>query len=700
MIDLEEFKKLAIWKQFDKDKSTSFEIDGLVDRGLALLDRYYLAFPKYTLHNRQHQKNIIRLIGEFLGDKVKKLSKLECALIILSAIYHDIGMVFSDKQLKDIEKEPTFKLFLNENIKAKLDYNENSKKISEDIAEWYCRWMHAKRVWYFLDDLDKFKWGTVSFRDALGHICESHNSEANTLIDDKIFETDYLNNADLRFCAVLLRLGDILDFDNSRTPQSVYEFLDLDNPKNRNEQISRDEWNKHLCSDGFSFEHEEGQVKLKFTAGPKHPQIEKNIQTFLDIIEDELIKCQSVLIKCSKKWRDFKIPLSINRLSIKSQNYKKGDYRLSLDESQIIKLLAGENLYDNEFVFIRELLQNAIDTSRMREYHENSEGNVNFKIQPIQITTWVDNIGYRWVRLDDFGMGINEYVLTNHLLKKGNSFYNSDFFKIQKLFYKEKTTKDFTPISRFGIGLLSCFILGDTVEINTRSVPIKETNTGEEKIRVSIEGLQGQYFFQTENNKHIPLEMPKIDTNEKAYRYDYGTSIAVRINKSKDHSDFEDALEQMIKGCVLCSPVDIFYSGKKVGLDFDKTLNSSLTNYKFHPFTSKNKSIIEEIINEKISAKIGIEIFSIDLTSQSKNPNFKGQIFFVRVRCDDFFKVKNRNINDYEDDEYYEYFDEYGRVSPKATKSEIYIEKKLDKEIVVICVCSQTKVDLLLDSVS
>jgi hypothetical protein len=609
-----------------------------IDYCIPLLNLYYKGFPTYTLHNLKHQQNILELIGDLLGTKLKDITSLEAAMIILSAIYHDIGMVFSNKELSDIENEGSFQTFLNENFKAKLNYQESNSVLTDSLAEWYCRWMHAKRVWLFLTNVENLKWGTIALNKALGDICESHNSDASILNDDDKFETNFIDQGDFKFCAILLRLGDILDFDNSRTPKSVYEYLDLDNPKNENEKVSKDEWGKHLCSEGFSIMHRGINIELKFTAGPEHPQIEKNIQTFLDVIEDELKKCSAVVDKCSAKWRNFKLPLSINRTNIKSQNYKKGDYRLSLDENQIIKLLAGENLYDTQFVFIRELLQNAIDTSRMRQYHELSNGNDTFKIMPIQISTWIDINGYRWVRVDDFGMGINEYTVVNHLLRKGNSYYNSDYFKIQKRYFKEKTNKDFTPISRFGIGLLSCFILGDAVEINSRALPIRQTNSEEEKIRISIQGLQSQYFMQTEKDRHRPLEMPKEFGNENGFRAEFGTSLAVRINRSKDYLDFDRSLKLMINNYVTCSPIDVYYSGEKIGVDFNETLNTPLSEKYFYPFAKEEKNQIEEIIQKKIDTDIGVEVLPINISSNSNssNSNLKGQIVLLRLTCENF----------------------------------------------------------------
>ena len=319
---LEEFKNLPIWKEYEKNNTSDYNLDTLASNALELLDRYYLAFPKYTLHNRRHQYNILKIIGELLGGEIEKLESLECAIIILSVFYHDIGMVFSKAELDKIQVEDTFQIFIDSNYKAKLYFQENSTKLNEDLAEWYCRWMHAERVWKFLDDLDEQKWGTISLKDAVGSICESHNKGVNYLNDDQHFDSNFLGKADLKFCAILLRLGDILDFDNSRTPKSVYEYLDLENPKNTSDQLSKDEWNKHLCSDGFTITHDNNESTISFIAGPEHPQIEKNIQTFLDVIQDELKRCIDFLPKCSKRWREFRLPSTIDRSNIKST--KKG----------------------------------------------------------------------------------------------------------------------------------------------------------------------------------------------------------------------------------------------------------------------------------------------------------------------------------------------------------------------------------------
>lgn len=64
----------------------------------------------------------------------------------------------------------------------------------------------------------------------------------------------------------------------------------------------------------------------------------------------------------------------------------------------------------------------------------------------------------------DNGTGINQYIIDNYYSKIGSSFYKSiDFYNL-----KSESNAEFTPTSRFGIGILSCFMVADTLIVDTR----------------------------------------------------------------------------------------------------------------------------------------------------------------------------------------------------------------------------------------
>lgn len=223
------------------------------------------------------------------------------------------------------------------------------------------------------------------------------------------------------------------------------------------------------------------------------------IRTFIKSIDSELTACHKLQQFCSNRWRDNPLPVEVDIQNLTAENYQSGDYHFSLSEDKILNLLTGDGLYNDDFIFIRELLQNAIDTSRHREFHE-KQTNQSFIVSPIKVSFFNDKFGYQWIRIDDFGMGMNEDIISNHLLKKGESYYNSDKFKLEKIKINKALAKDFVPISRFGIGLLSCFMAGDRIEISTKHI-----STLTDSHRLGIEGRNAHYILQSQNKHHDPI---------------------------------------------------------------------------------------------------------------------------------------------------------------------------------------------------
>ena len=197
------------------------------------------------------------------------------------------------------------------------------------------------------------------------------------------------------------------------------------------------EWLKHVASEGFKFPQgrDRAGYAVDFIAGPDDPGVEHDLREFLDVIEGELRECAAMLGSCSDRWRDFPLPDRIDRSNIHSKGYKYGEHRFTLDRDQVLNLFMGENLYESPFAFIRELLQNAIDASRHREFHERSRGRTAFRADPIVVDEWTDEQNYRWIRVQDFGMGMDEKILTEFFLKVGQSYYRSAAFRADVLRY-------------------------------------------------------------------------------------------------------------------------------------------------------------------------------------------------------------------------------------------------------------------------
>lgn len=221
-------------------------------------------------------------------------------------------------------------------------------EVTAHLAEWYCRWIHPDRVFDFLRQVEnrELQWEGAQLHQQLGQVCRSHGYDVGLLKDDEKFPTAFSYQADLKFCAILLHLADILDFDNTRTPEEVYKYLDLGKPTDKRLTDSDIEWRKHLAAFGFKFppERDGERYALKFSASPDHLAVEYDVRKFLDVIEEEIEKCDKLLRQGSVRWRGFKLPSHIERSEIISRGYTYGEYRFTLEQRRILELLMGENL--------------------------------------------------------------------------------------------------------------------------------------------------------------------------------------------------------------------------------------------------------------------------------------------------------------------------------------------------------------------
>lgn len=111
----------------------------------------------------------------------------------------------------------------------------------------------------------------------------------------------------------------------------------------------------------------------------------------------------------------------------------------------IISLLS-EHIYSNPATFVRELLQNSVDAiTAMRTMDENYEGNVSVTLMPDRTLVFSDN-----------GIGLKEEEIHRFLTVIGESSKRDVF-----------DADDF--IGKFGIGLLSCFVVSNEIVVETRS---------------------------------------------------------------------------------------------------------------------------------------------------------------------------------------------------------------------------------------
>nr|WP_221376057.1 ATP-binding protein [Actinoplanes polyasparticus] len=591
-------------------------VERLVDRAKSLLARVPDTFPTYTLHDDTHARNVIRLIGLLVGRHIEVMRPLEAALLILAAYYHDIGMVYSADDLTRLLGKRDFRAFIENDDEAFLATRSRGGTPPPGVIERYCRSRHAERVREHLQQIDPdwLRWDGGSIIRPLELICRSHGLPARALRGSE-FAKDF-RGADLRFCAIMLRLADILDLDRSRAPEAVYQHLKLGRHRTAEAAASDAEWRKHLAAGGFDFKQDPPRnYALQFVADPEDPGVEHMLRTFLGVVTEELSECRAVADECNDRWRDLPLPAEIDDSAITSQGYRYGSFRFELDREAALGLFTGEQLYDDPYAFVRELLQNAFDAVSARHHFRDGH-----RSSGIRVHCWDDESGYVWVRVDDDGIGMDQAMLENYFLRIGKSYYQSAEFKAE-VARRGMSNGSFGAISQFGIGVLSCFMVGDRLELTSlRAAAPGTTNKG---IRLSINRRDDYFVFLEEGDKAKPMPgRPEDD----AFLDEPGTRIAVRIDPSRAPVDLATAVDK-VKQYVLDPPVSVSVNDTPC-----ESWRPSRMHQAFAASPTVTSFDLEKLIgnldNEFLPGveRIGIAVVPLDLAGTPECPDVQGHL--------------------------------------------------------------------------
>ena len=507
--------------------------------------------PEFDLHDSSHSVAVLEVIEMLLGDTADNLSSLELFYIIASSYLHDCGMAISDFEKNIMElTEGTDDIYICEDSlkndgkrcftyeeakhfiiqnknKIYLDFNgeiqnwlfipptENDlvQYLSDLLIEYqnfrnknyitikkstdfaatnqslrteYIRLSHHKRIFEYIKNWGKTRFSTFPIigigqriANDLAAICKAHgeNPEYLNKLGTQIeyYGHDSIN---LQFIAMLLRIGDIVHFNSKRAP------LELRALRQFSSNFSFEQW--RIKENGINYDISNGTIA--FRAYITRPADYYVLQHYIDWIDNEL----HLFLQLSAQW-DSKHRLSI-REKVERSNIAYDDsiftpvlgLKFTLNQKRILDLLMGVGLYKDKFACIRELYQNSLDACRFQVakdkiFGKQSKGIIEFGIGE-------DN-GDKYLYCLDNGKGMSASIIENYLLKIGNSYYQSpDFYQSQA-----ETGFVYTPTSQFGIGILSCFIIGDRIEIVT-----KEDNGN--YIACSIDG-PSEFFYYKKTSK-------------------------------------------------------------------------------------------------------------------------------------------------------------------------------------------------------
>ncbi|HII93942.1 MAG TPA: chaperone protein [Methanosarcina sp.] len=442
------------------DHEISQNIISVVRKAAPLLERIPENMPEFTLHNANHSVHVIENIEKIIPcETLKQLNSIEISILIYAAYLHDIGMIASSDDRKQIVKTSEFKKHLTSNeelyekfeeAKNNSDYevalNMENKAFTDFLRKNHVQHAHKIIEEYKLDS--EISWKDIPYYNWVMAVCDSHELPVKDLYNTKSWPNDTFirdKPVNVQYLAVIFRLADKLDIDPERTPKHLFYYL---NPK---DEISIKEWNKHLSITGFPITPE----KIKIVADCKHPEQERTLRKFIKEIDKE-IEDSYQLVSSYRDNLEEKYTLKLSEpvyAEIHSIDYEYCDFHFELDYRRVLDLLMGEGLYGDPIVALRELLQNSVDAVRYRESLEKREGN---GYNPsIEVSLIKDEL-----IVEDNGIGMDEKIFENYFMKVGRSYY-------QSLDFRQKNV-NVDPISEFGIGILSVFMVANNFTVESR----------------------------------------------------------------------------------------------------------------------------------------------------------------------------------------------------------------------------------------
>jgi len=438
----------------DKNENLFSRLQPIEDAARSVLTYTASKFPYYTPHNFSHSLNVEENLNWLIPDEIKtKMNAYEIFFLLIAAWLHDWGMVASkEEKAEDVRK--------SHHIRTEEHFEKLHDKVHLSPAE--------ARV--------------------IGRICRGHREE--DLFDQKYDDVFFGSNIPIRvrFLAAVLRVADECDVTANRTPEIIYYTL-------KPEGASEEEFRKHLSITGIG---KAAPHKLVLNGVAWSPKGVRVIEGVKKRIQDQLNSVKTILANHG-------VLLDIIEAHIDTRGFINKPIAFDLDKRAIVRLLIGTALYSRKDVAIRELLQNAVDTCRLRKLID-----ANYK-PCIEIEIGEDQISF-----EDNGMGMNFDEAFEYFSKKGSSFY------VSKNVEEILESKEFDPISKFGIGVLSCFIIADKMVVET-----KKKNCA--PCRFTITDLAEGWTYE-EGSKQNP-----------------GTKITLFLNDEGKKIDFLEALKHYAK---------------------------------------------------------------------------------------------------------------------------------------------------------
>ncbi len=538
----------------------------------------YGFFIEYTKHDISHIEEMLKIVEWLIpGQTQDVMTPAEWMMLVLSIYFHDMGMLITKDEF-DNRGASDFSDYKKDvyNLKYGRDYLQKTQSLGEKedvfLYQEYVRKNHAKRIRMWISGEPEGNAELVGeiqkllsplddlFRQDLAMICESHH--LNNLRDYSVYDTNRCyesadeSKVNLQYVAVMLRTADLLHITMDRTPVIEYNAFCPTDP------ISILEWQKQkavravrpmeMRDDDGNVDKDRQSDKISITA---HFETVNQAEAFfalmdyLRYVKQELKYCYEIVQDAAKRegTSDYVFPWKdIDDSKIFTKKFSKKLLSFELAQNNILQLLVGNTLYNDSSVVLRELVQNGLDAIKLQNEIERDDKKE--LTQGKIIVNW--DSSKRILTFEDNGTGMTIDDIENYLLKVGRSKYSSSNFK--------EKYPDFVSISRFGIGILTCFLVANDIEIMTCSSENSESN------RIVFRNVDGRYLLKSLEKQELPKHIAE-----------HGTVIKLHLRDNADMQNIEHNIKKWIVfpycEVVLIKdneiPIKIGYSSPKAALE-------------------------------------------------------------------------------------------------------------------------------------
>lgn len=506
-------------------------------------------FDQYTKHDISHIDQMLSIAEWVIPDDTKKImTSADWLMLVLAIYFHDMGMLVTQNEFSNRDKNTEFQNYKRDFYSGLMsaDYMEKLHELGDNAERFlyqeYVRKEHAKRIKAWItgkvSGMEDGKSSTVMaeiqkileplpamFRRDLGEICESHHlddlddfSKYRTCVRYGNSEKECVN---LQYCAIILRTADLLHITNDRTPSIQFRLI------NPTDSISVVEWQKQGAVRAVAPKEprdKEGKVDrsllkdtIEITAYFDKPDLAEaffGLSAYIGFMEKEIQKCYRwIQVSMQNEGTEqYRYPWQhIDDEQIETIGFEPRKLSFTVDQDSILKMLVGHTLYNDSSVVVRELIQNGLDAVKLQYCIDHSTAKVADNIDSGRILiSW--NSENRCLTISDNGTGMTIDEVENFLLTVGISKYRSKEF--------QKEYPDFPAISRFGIGILTCFLIADDIDITTNSPKEETANV------INLRKVNGKYLLK----KVVKSELTK-EIRE------HGTAITLHVRPDVDISN-------------------------------------------------------------------------------------------------------------------------------------------------------------------